>query len=341
MCVELVNVVSIAGLAAAAVSWFAIAIPFVIIVAVVIQRFYVKTSKQLRLLELVPPHTQPRNYSNRFRIEHKAPLYSHFLESMNGLPTIRAFGWMQPYREKNMRLLDNAQKPSYLLYCIQRWLTLVLDLVVAALTLLLFTCAVVLRNKVNPSLLGIALVNMMELGSNLKGIIIQWSTLETSLGAVTRIKEFTENAPVEIQPDEIVQPELAWPAQGILQFKNVSVQYEYVYTSPLLHFFHLAHQIRPVPRKNPYCEKSPSTLNTNNELGFAVEAEVARALSFKHSSVSPMLSRDRFSSMAKTLQRSLAHLCVRNSAASPKTHSSLPIPSNSTLTPWRYMTTTT
>lgn len=130
-----------------------------------------------------------------------------------------------------MRLLDNAQKPSYLLYCIQRWLTLVLDLVVAALTLLLFTCAVVLRNKVNPSLLGIALVNMMELGSNLKGIIIQWSTLETSLGAVTRIKEFTENAPVEIQPDENVQPEFAWPAQGVLQFKNVSVQYEYVHMS--------------------------------------------------------------------------------------------------------------
>lgn len=125
-----------------------------------------------------------------------------------------------------MRLLDNAQKPSYLLYCIQRWLTLVLDLVVAALTLLLFTCAVVLRNKVNPSLLGIALVNMMELGNNLKGIIIQWSTLETSLGAVTRIKEFTENAPVEIQPKENVEPEAAWPSQGNLQFQDVSVQYE-------------------------------------------------------------------------------------------------------------------
>jgi Flp pilus assembly protein TadB len=48
-----VNVVSIAGLAAAAVSWFAIAIPFVVVVTVVIQRFYVKTSKQLRLLEFV------------------------------------------------------------------------------------------------------------------------------------------------------------------------------------------------------------------------------------------------------------------------------------------------
>jgi ATP-binding cassette, subfamily C (CFTR/MRP), member 1 len=40
-----------AGLAMAAVSWFAISIPFVIVVLALIQRFYVRTSKQLRLLE--------------------------------------------------------------------------------------------------------------------------------------------------------------------------------------------------------------------------------------------------------------------------------------------------
>lgn len=42
-----------AGLAIAAVGWFAIAIPVVITVLVTIQRFYVRTSKQLRILEYV------------------------------------------------------------------------------------------------------------------------------------------------------------------------------------------------------------------------------------------------------------------------------------------------
>lgn len=160
------------------------------------------------------------------RIEHKAPLYSHFLESINGLATLRAFGWIRPYTEKSMTLLDNAQKPSYLLYCIQRWLTLVLDLAVAALTILLMTLAVVLRGKINPSLLGIALVNMMDLGNNLKGIVVQWSTLETSLGAVTRIKSFTENTPSENLPEESKLPDSEWPAHGIVNIQNVSVQYE-------------------------------------------------------------------------------------------------------------------
>ncbi|KAL7937120.1 P-loop containing nucleoside triphosphate hydrolase protein [Trichoderma chlorosporum] len=202
--------IGVTGLAVGAVGYFAASLPFVIIVLLMIQRFYVRTSKQLRILE----------------IEHKAPLYSHFLESINGLATIRAFGWTQPYSNKNLSLLDNAQKPSYLLNCIQRWLTLVLDLVVAALTVLLVVFAVVLKGKLNPSLLGVALVNMMNLGLNLKGIILAWSQLETSLGAVTRIKIFEETTPSELLPEENYIPPEEWPAQGSLELVNLSVQYD-------------------------------------------------------------------------------------------------------------------
>ncbi|KAL6875382.1 P-loop containing nucleoside triphosphate hydrolase protein [Trichoderma longibrachiatum] len=202
--------IGVTGLAVGAVSYFAASLPFVITILLMIQRFYVRTSKQLRILE----------------IEHKAPLYSHFLESINGLATIRAFGWTHPYSRKNLALLDRAQKPSYLLNCIQRWLTLVLDLVVAVLTVLLVVFAVVLRGRLNPSLLGVALVNMMNLGLNLKGIILAWSQLETSLGAVTRIKNFEETTPSELLPEETFVPPEEWPSRGSIDFVNLSVQYD-------------------------------------------------------------------------------------------------------------------
>ncbi|KAG8669721.1 hypothetical protein FPOAC2_09062 [Fusarium poae] len=206
-----------AGLAMAAVSWFAISIPFVIAILVLIQRFYVRTSKQLRLLE----------------IEHKAPLFSHFLETINGLATIRAFGWTQPYTDKVLTLIDDAQKPSYLLNCIQRWLTLVLDMVVAFLTIILVIFAVTLREKINPSLLGIALVNMMRLGTNMKGIVLNWSILETSLGAIARIRMFCSSAPSEEKPEESNNPGDYWPREGGLEVKNADVQYEHT-TEPVL-----------------------------------------------------------------------------------------------------------
>ncbi|KAH7152137.1 P-loop containing nucleoside triphosphate hydrolase protein [Dactylonectria estremocensis] len=207
---EITACLGAAGLAIAAVSWFAISIPFVIAILVLIQRFYVRTSKQLRLLE----------------IEHKAPLFSHFLESIHGLATIRAFGWVQPYADKNLTRLDDAQKPAYLLNCIQRWLTLVLDLVVAFLTIILVVFAVTLREKVNPSLLGVALVNMMRLGANMKGIILYWSILETSLGAITRIRTFSEKTPSERDTREGGQLSEDWPASGAVEVNDLSVQYD-------------------------------------------------------------------------------------------------------------------
>ncbi|KAL6910741.1 multidrug resistance-related protein [Trichoderma evansii] len=207
---DVMTCISVTGLAVGAVSYFAAALPFIIVILLIIQRFYVRTSKQLRILE----------------IEHKAPLYSHFLESINGLATIRAFGWTLPYSTKSLSLLDRAQKPSYLLNCIQRWLTLVLDLVVAILTILLVVFAVTLRGKLNPALLGIALVNMMNLGLNLKGIILAWSQLETSLGAVTRIKTFEETTPSELLPHENNTPPEEWPSQGSIEFVDLSVQYD-------------------------------------------------------------------------------------------------------------------
>ncbi|KAL7903374.1 multidrug resistance-related protein [Trichoderma sp. TUCIM 5745] len=223
---DVTTCIGVTGLAVGAVSYFAAALPFIIVILLIIQRFYVRTSKQLRILE----------------IEHKAPLYSHFLESINGLATIRAFGWTLPYSTKSLTLLDSAQKPSYLLNCIQRWLTLVLDLVVAILTILLVVFAVTLRGKLNPALLGIALVNMMNLGLNLKGIILAWSQLETSLGAVTRIKTFEETTPSELLAHENYIPPEEWPSQGSLEFVDLSVQYDST-AHPVLH--NISFTIRP------------------------------------------------------------------------------------------------
>ena len=118
---------------------------FLIIAVFILQHFYLRTSRQLRLLDL----------------ETKSPLYSHFLESINGLTTIQAFGWQQKFIEKNHKLLDNSQRPYYLLYCIQRWLTLVLDLIVAAEAVILVCMAITLRGSSNVGLLGVSLNNVL------------------------------------------------------------------------------------------------------------------------------------------------------------------------------------
>ena len=160
-----------------------------------------------------------------YRIELKSPLYTHFIESLAGVTTIRAFSWTHAASSRMVSLLDTAQRPYYLLLCIQRWLSLVLNLIVAAITILLVGVSLALRTRVDSGLLGIALIMMMNLGLVLSELIQNWTLLETSLGAISRIKEFAEDTPNE-ESNTVVRagnelPE--WLTHGEIVFKDASI----------------------------------------------------------------------------------------------------------------------
>ena len=75
--------------------------------------------------------------------------------------TIRAFGWTDNFKELNSKLLDVSQKPYYLLFCIQRWLGLLLDLIVTGLAMVLMVLVVKLRANVSGGFVGLALLNVV------------------------------------------------------------------------------------------------------------------------------------------------------------------------------------
>ncbi|KAJ5013713.1 ABC transporter atnG [Colletotrichum sp. SAR 10_99] len=75
-----------------------LAFPLVVVAIYVVQRVYLRTSRQLRLLDL----------------ESQSAVYSSFLESLDGLATIRAFGWEKQVEKANIRSLDKSQQPAYI-----------------------------------------------------------------------------------------------------------------------------------------------------------------------------------------------------------------------------------
>lgn len=199
-----------AAVAIAAVPYIAATLPLLIGSLVLVQQIYLRTSRQLRLLE----------------IETKAPLYSHFITSLSGLLTIRSFGLTSQCTQQMYQLLDTAQKPYYLLLCIQRWLVLVLNLVVAGVSILLIGLAVALRERMNPELLGVALVMMVSFGETLADFIKSWTSLETSLGAIARIKSFGEETPNELMSEgNWRDPEDVSPNGGRIEVRGVDVSY--------------------------------------------------------------------------------------------------------------------
>lgn len=198
-----------AGLLAASTGYLAVTYPFLVILFFYIQRGYLRTSRQLRFLDL----------------EEKAPVYTQFLETLSGLVTIRAFGWSGFAKARNHMLIDKTLRPYYLLMMVQQWLELVLNLVTAGLALIVVGLAVKLRSSVSAGLTGVSLVQLITLAETLKLLIQFWTSLETSLGAVARIKNFSEETPDERLPGETHVPPEDWPARGEVEIRGVSVSY--------------------------------------------------------------------------------------------------------------------
>jgi ATP-binding cassette subfamily C (CFTR/MRP) protein 1 len=189
----------------------AVLAPFLVALLWSIQRIYLRTSRQIRRIEL----------------EINAPLCTHIIETMSGILTIRAFGWKESFQHKNLELLNNTQVPWYLLYSVQNWLRLVLELIVAGLIVIfvLFTVALRKSLKIEPAFVGLALVGAMDLGFLSAHLITAWTALETNLTAVTRIREFAQETPLEEDIDPSHEPPQAWPDSGCIKFENVSAGY--------------------------------------------------------------------------------------------------------------------
>jgi ABC-type multidrug transport system fused ATPase/permease subunit len=195
----------------------AISFPIVLGILFFVQKLYLRTSRQLRLLDL----------------EAKAPLYSHFTDCLQGLVTLRAFGWQYAMERKNIELLDYSQRPFYFMFAIQRWLTLSLDLVVAGIAVLLIVLVVTLRGSLSMGYVGVALLNVIMFSQSIKLLVTFWTNLETHIGSIQRIKHFTTNIKPEDQPGEDGDVPPNWPSTGAVTFNSVSAAYRYVfYFSP-------------------------------------------------------------------------------------------------------------
>ncbi|KAL9488539.1 hypothetical protein ACSS6W_000816 [Trichoderma asperelloides] len=203
------GVLARAGLLAASSYYVAISFPFLAALYYFLQRGYLRTSRQLRLLDL----------------EEKAPVYTQFMETLSGISTIRAFGWQEQAILKNHQLVDRSQRPFYLLIMVQRWLVLVLDLTTTALALLVVGFAVKLRGSVSVGLAGVSLVQLISMSETLNMLIQFWTSIETSIGAVARIKQFAEETPNEILPGEDQEPPTDWPNRGHVVIRDLEASY--------------------------------------------------------------------------------------------------------------------
>lgn len=207
----------------------ALTLPLCMAAVYVVQKRYLRTSRQLRWPEL----------------ESRSAVSSSCLETVQGLATIRAFGWPIAVARRNASCLNDSQRPLYLLLCLQRWLNVVLDMIVACLAVGGVWLGVVLsrRQQVESSdsrggggQIGVALNMIILANTTLLRLVQSWTNLEISLGAVARLRESVQETPQEEKngdpendTEECVRPEdslpARWPASGSIELVDVTASY--------------------------------------------------------------------------------------------------------------------
>ncbi|KAF9570989.1 Multidrug resistance-associated protein 1 [Mortierella alpina] len=154
----------------------------------------------------------------------KSPVYQYFNESLDGVSTIRAMGVSDRFADKCTALTDRMSNNFLCNMSSRRWLDVQLRLLSTIVLLCAAVFAVLQREHLDPSLVGLSLSFALTLTEEVTTLVRNFCDLQNQLVSLERVLEYTElrtEAPdatdVELPPN--------WPAEGRISFCNYSTRY--------------------------------------------------------------------------------------------------------------------
>ncbi|KAJ3195835.1 hypothetical protein HK101_010929 [Irineochytrium annulatum] len=172
-------------------------------------RFYRATVRELKRLESTE----------------RSPLYAHISETLDGIPTITAYGVEPQFIEKANKLLDKSNKPAFLRFNADVWITLRMEVLSA---FVVFTLACLSSTNIAPSAsqLGLALIYASSMSYIMNLLLKSAANAESEMNSVERLVEYAVDLPEEDPAVLESDPEEgSWPSRGMIEFRNVTAFY--------------------------------------------------------------------------------------------------------------------
>lgn len=184
------------------VPWFLLTLPPLGVIFVILQRRYVRVSRELKRLDGLS----------------RSPIYAHFAQTAQGIVSIRAYGATQRVLSKYMALIDANHRAYVLFVNSGRWLGVRLDLCAAICVMAAALTVVLLRGTLPPGLAGVILVQSVQLTGLFQYAIRQAAETENYFTSVERIGAYA-SLEMEADPDTpagVIGPH--WPEHGQIDF---------------------------------------------------------------------------------------------------------------------------
>ncbi|CAD8189167.1 unnamed protein product [Paramecium octaurelia] len=173
-------------------------------ISIKIQRIYMKASREMQRLELIS----------------KSPILSYFVESLQGLSTIRAFQKSFLFLNNFSQKLDRNRQIIFVSTHASCWFNQILGFL--SLIVNMFAIIYCILFSSNASFAGLILTYVSSLDINTQQTIDSLGLLENNLISFERCLDFTK-VPQEKQNQN--DPPRNWPSSGKIEFKELSVRY--------------------------------------------------------------------------------------------------------------------
>ncbi|XP_049853484.1 probable multidrug resistance-associated protein lethal(2)03659 [Schistocerca gregaria] len=187
-------------------------IPTVVLIGVfwVIRKIFLSASRSLKRLESIT----------------RSPVFCHANETLQGLPTIRAFG-AQKFLEKEFDHIQDVNSSAFYIFtAISRAFGLWLDFVCVAYLAVVTYSFLVLGQDVFGGSVGLAITQSLNLIRMFQWGIRQSAELINQMTGVERVLEFAGLKPEpSLESPSGRMPPSNWPATGQIKFHHVFLKY--------------------------------------------------------------------------------------------------------------------
>lgn len=181
------------------------------ILYVLYQRYYLRTSRELKRLDSIT----------------RSPIYAHFQETIGGISTIRAFRQQGRFEFTSERNVDSNLQAYYPSVSANRWLAVRLEFIGSVIILCASGLSILTigNGHITSGTIGLAMSYALQITQSLNWIVRMTVEVETNIVSVERILEYCNlpsEAPAIIEDH---RPAAHWPHEGRVQFKDYSTRY--------------------------------------------------------------------------------------------------------------------
>lgn len=207
---QFANIVGVCVMCIVYLPWFAIAIPFLLVIFVLIADHYQSSGREIKRLEAVQ----------------RSFVYNNLNEVLGGMDTIKAYRSQERFLAKSDFLINKMNEAGYLVVVLQRWVGIFLDMVAITFALIITLLCVTRAFPISAASVGVLLTYVLQLPGLLNTILRAMTQTENDMNSAERLVTYATELPLEAsyRKPEMTPPE-SWPSMGEIIFENVDFAY--------------------------------------------------------------------------------------------------------------------